>query len=534
MPVDDNPNFDLQHPYYQERREAWQYNLDHFKGGRTLSEHGDEYMARFALEEESSYNARLKRAMGLYDNLVRRALNVWQAQLFRVDPARKVNSKIDEKVLDDIDLYGTDANSFFERVGERAQLFEMSHVIVNSPKLPVDREGRARQISEAERQEQNLRPWFERIDPLALIDWAVEVEDPSRRGELNYAVVKDPKMLRQKKPFEDPIEVQRYRLYDRQAVTVYEVWDEVIQGKQTQQVRSQRIEHGMGEVPIVTFYDEFVAPMKGTTMMDDVAMSANALWQKASVADESYWYQGFNMLVLKTQEDLKELKIGEKRAIRLEPGEDASYLAPSSVPAEIFEAEAKRIVDRVADLVFARTGRQLPTGQVESAEKREIDRQEFVALLERKAQSLERSELRCWKLYARAWGLSPSDQDNQEVAYNRKFKVDEREADEWKKLTNEGIMSKAEWYMAEHPAVDDEEEAWKAIKENLKKNEEVKPANPMDALMRAAVTGAVGDGEDTNKPPGQQRNLPPAPGEEEDADKGPGDSSSTGADAEAA
>lgn len=478
-------DFETRHPYYNERMEAWEFAKAHWQGGRALRKRHGKYLAQFQLEQDKEFKDRADRATGLYDNLVKRALHVYQSQLNRVKPERTLPSTI-EAALDDADLFGTSADAFFQSVEESAQVYEWCAVLVDAPRA-VDDTG---QLSERDAAASSYRPWFERIDPLQVIDWSVEMQDPARRGSLNYIVIRD-EVTREKVPFAEGRKVVRYRCYEPHRIRVWE-HDLGATGDGKNATPVVDMTNAIGEVPIVVFYEGFQRPMQGRTVIEDVALAANALWNSASVADESYYYQGFNLLVLSTDRDVNEIKMKENRGFTIGPGERAEYLAPSPVPFEAHERRAQSIIERVRDLVFNRTSRQLATAQVESAEKRDIDRQEFLSILESKAESFERAEEAAWRLLALAWG---ADEGDIEVRYNRNFTVDTREADEWVKLVAEGVMSKAEWYMALHPDTD-AEQAWEEMRENIAANEELNETLRATQRARETVVGVVGEGDE--------------------------------------
>jgi hypothetical protein len=490
----DKPDYSRKHRHYQGRCAQWRFNRDHYEGPAALTQQDRtaEYLPQFQTEATSEYDKRVKRSRGLYDNLVKRAINAYQSQLFRerVDRER-LDGKL-KSVTKNVDLYGTSADDFFQRVAERAQLYGVCFVLADSPRAVRAPSGGP--ISEAAGQLEGIRPWFELVEPTQVIDWAIEQEDPLRRGRLNWVVICDPDCLEPGQPFEEPKVYTRYRVYSLDQVLIIRDYGD--------RVSEDALVRDGSEIPLVPFYDQFDAPMCGSTIIDDVAYSSNALWQSWSGADEAFHYQCFALLLLVTDSDMAEVKVGASRAIKLPVGSSGAYLSPGSAPFEAHEKRVAAIRERVADLVFSRTSRQLPTAQVESAEKRDIDREEFLALLAGKARNFEQAEALCWQALGSLWGVSPEKAG--EVAYNRKFKVDARDADEWVKFIAEGIIARVKWYMAENPDCPDEETAWKAIRENLEAERELselrrtaeEKAMELEVARAAGATSLFGEGGD--------------------------------------
>ncbi|PIQ24510.1 hypothetical protein COW64_18640, partial [bacterium (Candidatus Blackallbacteria) CG18_big_fil_WC_8_21_14_2_50_49_26] len=177
-----------------------------------------------------------------------------------------------------------------------------------------------------------------------------------------------------------------------------------------------------------------------------------------SVRDESLYTHGIQQLVLSSDSgDIKELDFSASRAIPIGANDTLDYLRPSEVVYSAYSDVATEIIEDVADLIFARSSRQLPTGQVESADKRRSDREEFVAILEEKASNFEESEAECWRL-ANLWA-GGTDGDEISVAYNRDYESVDTLADEWVQRIAEGVASRVEWYQEIHPGVSTEDAA---------------------------------------------------------------------------
>jgi hypothetical protein len=488
------PDFSVRHDHYKERDDIWKYNREHYAGGRTLvdSSKVTEYLVRFSLESPNAYDARKKRAKGWYSNLVKGSIGIYQSQIFRRDPERKLPEAL-KMLQGNVDLNETNAGPFFEDVTSWAQRQGLSYVFVDSPEVPG-------QLTERGRIERNLRPWFEHLHASQVVDWDVEAEDPERRGQLKYAVIYDT-VTREKEPFMLRKPSERYRVWTPES---WEIWETPPGGGDP--ARRDAGPNSIGVVPLVPFYDHRTAPMQGETNMDDVSLAANALWNAASVRDEAFQYQGFNQLVLTTDTPLDELKLGEARAIRLPLGSSAQYLAPSAIPFEAYRQLVFEVTERVGDLVFARTSRQVPTKQVESAEKKDLDRQEFVALLNRKSSNFQDAEKQCWVLMAMYYGLEKEKAEQEiEIKYNREFRVNERSMAEWIQGIRESIFSREEAYMAYHPGVD-EDSAKKKVEENITVEQK---RNPIFQAAKELGAPDVGDPDEELDNNAVSKNRPP-------------------------
>jgi hypothetical protein len=461
-------DFEARHPEYQARLPDWTFNRDHFRGGRCLADASKaslgpsgtvrRYLHQHEVEAEKTYGNRLDRSPGLYQNLVSHAIDVYRSHVMRVEAQRDLPDVLAAMALD-VDLFGSSAHAFFSAVHDEAQLQGIGFVLVDAPEVPTG-------LTEAAARDLRLRPWFELVTAETLVDWDIEHDDPTTRGQLKYAVLRDT-LKRRQAPFVATKELTRYRVWTPET---WQIWhSEGLDGKA---VLVKSGVNRVGRVPLVPCYDRFRGPMMGGTVIDEVARKANALWNRSSVRDENFYRQGFSLLVIASNaQGVDKLELGAQRALILAQGDSATYQAPSTGIFEAYGAFAREMIEQAADLVFARTARhQMPSAQVESAAKREVDRREFVALLETKAARMEECERQCWAMAARYYGQEPEPAEREApwVTYSRDFRVDELEAAEWIERIAAGVASPIEWRLALHPE-ETEAEAEQAVTENLER-----------------------------------------------------------------
>lgn len=469
-------NYTQHHAEYDARARVWQFNRDHLAGGRALSD--GSYLTQFSVEADGGFRSRAKRAQGLYDSLPKRAIQVYSSQVFRTEPTRQLpdNVKAFEK---DVDLFGTDAHQFFATVAEDAYLQGLSYVLVDAPPRSSDD---AEPITEAERVGAGLRPWLEHVPVEKLIDWDVEYRDHRRRGRLNYVVLYE-QIEEHPGPFERAKTLEVWRLYQWTPEGVlFQKLTRAPGDREPDAVVDTNL--GVSEIPLVPFYCDRTGPFTGSTVLDDVCLAANALWHAASVRDEAFHWQGFRQTYITTDLDISKLKISESRAIPLQQGDDVKVVDPPVSAFDAYEKLMREIRERVADLVFNRTSRQNPTAQVESAEKRDLDRQEFLALLKRKAHSAQDAEQRCWELLAEFMGADARQvPELVTVEYEMDFRVNDRTIDEWVQAVEEGFFSREEAYQHYHPQSSDDE-ARNSIVGNLQSEKQLlrMRAQPDEAL----------------------------------------------------
>lgn len=474
-------DFLTHHAHFDDRLERWTFNQDHRRGGLWLYRQARRYLVPFDVESDEGYKNRLERSPGLYENLVEASLQVYSSQLWRREPDRDLPPSL-SAVLKDVDLNGTDASAFFQQATENADLFGIYYTLVDAPRIDPG-------TTEDQVAKKRLRPFFEHIEPHQLVDWEVETNDTERRGRLNYAVIEDC-VCRGKGPFQKGEDVRRLRVFTRDT---WEIWENS-KGDSKDFAPVAAGTNFIGEVPIAIWYSRRKEPMVGETIFDDVSAKSNALWNRSSVRDESFYFQGFAQLfIFSDNTSLGKLKLGEARAIKLGQSDSADYKAPPANVFEAYKAYVREMIDSVADLVFVRSTRQLPTAAPTSAETRETDRQEFLALLAKKAQGFEESEREAWRLAALLAGETPDAAEKIEIKYNRQFRSQEADATEWSLRLQGHVASRVEWRMALHPE-ETKEDAEKAIEEIDKDIEERTPialqaANDKRDMVKALLAG---------------------------------------------
>lgn len=416
-------NLATQNPKYTTNLASWRFYRDHYEGGKDFAEKG--YLFQHIVEGNDSFKRRKQRAID-YRNYPEMVVNIFSSHLMATPPKRTLPKPLEEFEVD-VDRRGTNADAFFKKTAIDAMVEGAYFVMVDLPRQPKDNLGDPVEIAtEAQRRAYNFRPYLVGYRPQQVLDWHVETENPTRIGQLNWVVIEEEVEIPAQgytsiQPFVPRSTENRYRVL---TPSTWQVWSNYTllengERKVTQPTMVESGTHPFGVVPLVPFYNFRAEDMIGVSALKDIAPLASKLFNKQSLLDETEYWCGIPLLMFFTENsNMDQVFLQHNRAIKLEPAARAEYLyAPPEAISAIRETCADLRHD-ILQLAIKQISRQIDSAQVETAEKKRIDRMEFTSTLEDKAGNLEEGESLVWKLMAKAMG---QDESAVTVEYNKKF-----------------------------------------------------------------------------------------------------------------
>jgi len=440
--MDPAEKFNRTHAIYRNRRLAWDYNDTHAEadGGRSLLEHPEisTWLPQFGVEADDAYEARKLRANGLYDNLGKLAVKVHQAYLFKNAPQRNNVPKRIDYLLSDVDGRGNSADTFFKMVDAKSRIRGIHFVLVDATAIPGS-------ITKAQEKALGYRTWFESIDAMQVIDWGTSASGGS--VSLDYAVVKD--FLTRGGPFEEKSVIERWRVFLRDEIVIYE---RDASHKDDPPLETSRVKNSIGRVPLIAFYEEKVGEMDGRTFVDDVSVIANKIWEYNSVDDEGIYWSGFDLLVVSSDRETSEIKLGEARALDVGAEGSAEFITGGKTAGERIYTKVEKLQQRALAMIFNQIERHVDSAQVQAAEKTRYDRAGFITALRWKAMTMEQGEVGCFKLALEYHGESMTNVEDM-VVYFKDFEVGEDSPDVWEARFRHGVSEPADWLQQRNPGI---------------------------------------------------------------------------------
>jgi len=394
------------HPVYQARFDLWRYYRDHYRGGPGFPALG--YLVRHQRESQQSYAARVSRSV--YVNYCAPIVGLYQAQLWRRAPVRRLPEPL-AGLAADVDRRGADIDLFMKRATTAAQIEGHVFILVDFPR-PFEA------ASRLDEQARNLRPYLVLVRPSRVLDWSFESIEAGGPSRLAYVVIQE--QTEQTKPFGGRLTLTRYRLWRPDS---WELWVEP-EGREPGQSPPIKIDQGgnpLGEVPLAPLYNLKLDDFVGESTLKDIAPLNNALYQKDSLLDEAEYWAGFPQLAIFSHDEIGELELSQSRALQLAPGDRAEFLEHSGRAIDSLR-ESRREIKRDIFRIALRQSAEPPSGaQAESAEKRRLDRAEFISSLQDRAANFETAENLVWRLMAK-WLDLPD--PGRVVEYNRSFDLE--------------------------------------------------------------------------------------------------------------
>jgi hypothetical protein len=149
---------------YAIMRERWALPYDLFGGTKTMRKRGEIWLPREVKESKEAYNHRLQRTF-LY-NAFKRTIKAYVGAAFLKNITINNLPKELEYLINDCDSSGRNITSFAADICQDILITGKCHVFVDSPNVKGP-------VTLADVRQNNIRPYFNRIDPRDLFAWRV-------------------------------------------------------------------------------------------------------------------------------------------------------------------------------------------------------------------------------------------------------------------------------------------------------------------------------------------------------------------------
>ena len=383
------------HRVHRDNLKRWTYLRDHYQGGLGYAHKG--YLSRH--ERESDRNFRRRLAESRYINFCKPINNLFAAYLWRRKPLRSLPEAL-TPLAEDVDRFGTDVNAFMRSVTTAAGVEGHGFILVDAPAAPAA-------ASKAHAEKMGMRPYFVHLLPQQVLDWEFELVDPTRFGQLNYAVLADPASEHGR---------IGWRVWRPDYWEIYRVDTD---GRKSELVAEG--ENPLGTVPLICVYNLKTGLFVGESTIEDIAPLNHVLYQKTSILDEAEYWAGFPQLVIFTDEEVAEIELSQSRALQFRPGDEARFIEHSGTAVESLRTSINELKQNIFRIALKQIGDFKAGAGVESAAKRRLDRAELMASLEERVMNFEEAETKAWRLAARWMELDP---EAIRIEYNRRFDLE--------------------------------------------------------------------------------------------------------------
>lgn len=356
-----------------------------------MREAGTEYLPKNAGEKEENYQKRLQRT--IFFNAFRKTLEGMAGMVFRKEPSL---SEVQDSILEhikNVDLAGTDLNSFAANAFDEALQTGLYHVLVDFQSA----EGIKTRADEVKA---GLRPYWVGIKPENLLSWRTVIE--------NGKVVLDQIVIREETVEADgefgEKTIVRYRVWNRNQWKLLEIQDAEKDGKQ-EILEIGKGDHTLGIVPLVTFNFNPDGFMMSAPPMLDLAEENVGHWQSRADHKNLLHIVSIAALVLKgrgTNETGKDITWSSESVIDIPKEGDAFFLEHEGKALNATSQELKDIEERMARMGLS----MVSEGDVDvKATKLRFDKSESDSFLSRFAKELDRGITQGLTFHAKWLGL---------------------------------------------------------------------------------------------------------------------------------
>lgn len=401
---------------YDAMAPLWKICRDVSGGTQKMREAGTEYLPKNAGEKEESYQKRLKRTV-LF-NAYRKTREGMTGMVFRKEPS--LSDGVEENIkehLKNVDLAGTDLNSFALRTFDEALNTGLFHVVVDYPTT-----GGVRNREEEIRA--NIRPYWIGVRPENLVSWRSEIING--QVVLLQAVIREETVAPDGEFGEQC--VVRYRVWTPMIWRLLEVQNE--DGKE-KIVQVQSGAHSLGLVPLVTLNFNPDGFMSATPPLLNLAEQNIAHWQATADHKNLLHIVSIAALVLKgrTKDQMeKDIIWSMESTIDIPKDGDAFFLEHEGKALNATSQELKDTEERMARMGLS----MIAEGDVDiKATKLRFDKVESDSLLARFAKELDRGINQCLEIHAKWLKL----ESGGSYATNKDFQAQALSADEVNRLS---------------------------------------------------------------------------------------------------
>ncbi len=412
-------DFEHKHPLYAQARLKRILAMDLYEGGERI-EGREHYLVRHPYETDKQYEIRLERSA--YRNFAAPIVDVFSSYVCDGRPQRAL-PQILEPMLEDTDRHQTGADVFFANAVRLAAARGASFILCDMETA------RGATLADDRDAGRRILPYFVAIDPDDVYDWCID--DRGIAWCVVHAVETVPGEAFGPQQVRDTITLwtrngwQKYGGAPRLLSSIEDMAPEsTLNGNAV--LLSEGL-HQLGEVPLVPFLFEPVTPMTGNPVTDDVLSLILRVYRRDSELDKMLFDCAvplgiINGLDMKQKDDF----IRSSSNILISSnyqGISAQYLEPQGHSFSALREALTSDIQSIREIALRMVRPQSGIG--ESAESKNIDKQQLDTQLANFARRCANAERKCWEL-AYKWLNNGQAPKREEVAtpYNEDYSVD--------------------------------------------------------------------------------------------------------------
>lgn len=383
------------HALYDEFAPEWDFYLSAYEGGSSFARR--ENLFKHARETDEDFNDRVRRLHNL--NYCQPLVDFFTNFIF-TEPIERdggPDSDFFNTFTKNVSLRGDSINEFSMQVCDDMQIFGMSYIMVDSPKI-----GENIVLSKAMEAELGIRPYWILIKPREILDWVV---DPF----MNYTYVKRMQLVDGMiGSTRSQIEVYTEMLPDRFVISRVDITDP----SKPKYLGSEVVPNALNEVPIVVVKYKVSKkyPVVGLSFLRDLAYNNREIMNLTSLLQEFLYRQAFNVLAKEVDDsiplaDQQDGVVGTSNVVEVPKGAAyPQYISPPSEPAKFIQDERSKIKNEMFLRAAQDTLTELFNGEKASGFSQAQSFSKTVPFISTRADTLERVENRLMQLTMKMMG----------------------------------------------------------------------------------------------------------------------------------
>ncbi len=361
-------------PLYTKFIKDWIFYKDHYRGGREYLR--KDYLKKYQYEASDLYEDRKKR--GFYYNYSAPIIELFTSHIFKEKIERLNTERLNDFIIDCNNKW-EHLQYFMQRICVDMLMYGHTFIFMDKPKIETK--------TVREEKLLKLKPYCFEIRPEKMIDWSLD------RNDEPYYI----------KWIESQDDIKQYTDVRKDVKDNYRIWTR--ENWYLIDSEGNTLETGknsLGYIPIVhvcTFKSEYT--WIGESLIRDIAVINNMIYQWCSALDESIHKQMFAQLILESSRTFKDIGVGVSAYLKLDPAaqEKAYFIAPDVQPME----QVRKMIDEARQEIFRIASNQKEGGtesaQIESGISKAYDFVQTNRKLALIADALETAEMQLFNIY---------------------------------------------------------------------------------------------------------------------------------------
>jgi hypothetical protein len=376
-----------QNPLFTVYGPEWELYLSAYEGGPDFCK--AENLFKHTRENEDDYTDRVNRLH--YLNYCEPLVDFFTNFIFTETIARDggKNSDFYTNFINNVNRKGDNVVDFMKMVSDDMQIFGMSYVLVDTPRIKR-LNGEDQPLSQAQVEEQGIRPYWVLIKPNEVIDWVTDEFEVLEYLKRCQPIAKNVSGTTR--------QFEKYTEWYTDHIVISVV--DVTNSRKPELVSQEALPNSLGKIPIEVIRHKRSKRYRymGNSFLRDFAYNNREVMNLTSLLQEFLYRQAFNILAKETDgnvpfRDQADGAIGTANVLEYPKGADApTYISPPADPAQFIAEERQRLINEMFKRASQDMMSELFNGEKSSGFSQAQSFSKTVPFIATRADNLEKAE----------------------------------------------------------------------------------------------------------------------------------------------